>query len=303
VGEALLRTSYWFPLVVLLEMTNLGFDLAALRVLYGPDRHRLTVGSLARAGLVGYAVMCLVPAGGAVAEATRAALLTSRTSAPRAFAAGTRLQALGFLANAALGLPCLVASAVYAGFGPLTWLLVLYVVGAGGLGVGMFWAMGRTEVGSWLGRRVHRMAHGGPVFDNHLRETPTVPWGAVVLTLCGRVAQLAQNAVLVVAAGGALGVRPTLLCEGLHLVGVALGELVPGQLGVQEAGYTWSATVLQLPRGNSVSIALVAHLAQLVIVLIGAAVALFWRSQRAPVAAADPGPPAPPAGVVPSAEP
>jgi hypothetical protein len=64
--------------------------------------------------------------------------------------------------------------------------------------------------------------------------------------------------------------------EGVHLVGAAVGDLMPSQLGTTEANFTLAAAALALPAASAVSIALLAHLAQILWVLVGAVVPVVW---------------------------
>jgi hypothetical protein len=54
----------------------------------------------------------------------------------------------------------------------------------------------------------------------------------------------------------------------MHLIGATLGDLVPGQLGVTELVYGQAGHVLSLRPEDALSIALLAHLAQLFWVVV-----------------------------------
>src|ERR1700743_914076 len=71
----LYRSLSLFPAVLFLELGVLFCSMSALWLLYGEDRSKLPLGALIRAGLVGYSVMGLLPAGRPVADSTRAAML------------------------------------------------------------------------------------------------------------------------------------------------------------------------------------------------------------------------------------
>ena len=87
--------------------------------------------------------------------------------------------------------------------------------------------------------------------------------------------QVLQSGVLVVAVGGMFGLLPALCSEALHLVGAAVGDLIPAQLGATEINYQLSAGALSLRPVDALSIALLAHLSQLVWVTIGLVISVF----------------------------
>ena len=281
VGQALRTSASRFPLVLLLEVCILSCTMMALRSLYGAEAGKVPASQLLRAGLVGYAVMGLLPAGRAVAEVSRAAML-SRFVGPRlAAAAALRMQGVALLANAATSVLC--AAALLSALGPSS-LLTLAIAGnfvvTAALGSAALLLGGNARVARWIGRQV------APDQLDDAQASRGLPLSAIGWEFTGRMVQVAQNAVLVVAVGGALGLTPALGSEAVHLVGVAVGELVPAQLGFTEANYTLSAAALGLPAASAVAIALLAHLAQLCWVVVGSIVAALWPVPPAVPAAA-----------------
>jgi hypothetical protein len=94
------------------------------------------------------------------------------------------------------------------------------------------------------------------------------------------VLQVVQNGVLVVAVGGPISVLAALCSEGIHLVGASVGDLIPGQIGATEGSYTLFAKVLGMVPADAVTIAMVAHLAQLTWVVIGLVATALWRARN-----------------------
>src|SRR5262249_23072944 len=103
--------------------------------------------------------------------------------------------------------------------------------------------------------------------------------GAIAWELVGRCVEVVQKAVLIVCVGGTLGAMPALCVEGIHLVGAAVGDLVPAQLRVQEGNLKLAAYPPGLPARGAVTIALVAHISQLAWVLVGSLVLLISRAK------------------------
>ena len=214
-----------FPLVLALEVAQLACTMRALRSLYGPAGRAVPAAQLVRAGLIGYAVMGLVPAGRAVAEVTRASLLARYVGAGRAAAAAGRMQAVALLANALVSVPAALAAWLAVG---TSWLplaiagnfLVTLVLGAGVLVTAR-----RSRIGAWIGRCVPSARGFGEDLDEALEREPMVPRAALAWECGGRGLQVAQNGVIIASIGGALRLGSALSSEGIHLVGSPGTEL------------------------------------------------------------------------------
>ncbi|HEX7702660.1 MAG TPA: lysylphosphatidylglycerol synthase domain-containing protein [Kofleriaceae bacterium] len=277
IGTALVGAASYLPLLIALDACVVTCSMLALRSLYGDTARAIPLSQLVRAGVVGYAVQGLVPAGRAVAEVTRAAQLARWVGAGTAAAAATRMQAVVLIAGGAISIPTAVAA--YRATGP-SWIplaIAIHGVVAFAIGSALLGVANRSAIGAWLGRRVSRAKSFGNELDGALARTSALPLRAIAWELTGRCVQVVQNAVLIVSVGGALRVGSALCSEGIHLVGAAVGDLVPGQLGVQEGNFTIAAPALGLSAAGAVSIALLAHLTQLVWVLVGSLVTLIWR--------------------------
>lgn len=275
--ETLWHAALYFPSVVLLEGGILACSTLSLWHLYREDRHRIPTATLVRAGVIGYSVMGLVPAGRTMAESTRAVMLSRHVGAPRAAAAAAQMQGVALVANAAICVPVLLAMLHVAGFSVPTGLLAGNLLVTGTLGIGIFLVARHARVGVWLGRWIPRVREFGEKLDTHLSSGELFPWPALGWEFCGRLLQVLQNGILVVAVGGRAGVLPALCSEALHLVGAAAGDLIPGQLGATELNYGLSAGVLGLQPVDALSIALLAHLALLFWVVVGLVVSLVSR--------------------------
>ena len=299
VERAVRQGAAYLPILIALEFGILLCSLRGLRTLYGDAAKRLPTPVLIRAGMIGYAVNGLLPAGRAVAEATRASLVSGWVGSGRAAAAAGRMQAVALLVNAIVSLPA--ALALLLAIGPSWFVLAVAINGVVtfALGMGMLLAAKHWRIGAWLGRRVKRASSFGADLDVHLMGERLVPWSAIGWELCGRLIQVLQNGILVAAVGGAIGILPAFSSEGIHLVGASVGDLIPAQLGVMEGNFTLAAHALGLAAAAAVSIALLAHLTQLVWVVIGSLVPIAWRARKPPseerAEPADaPQPPAPP---------
>ena len=287
VGRAVADAAPFVPLVVALEACVVACSVRALYTLYGDAARRVPTRAFVRAGLVGYAVAGIVPAGSAAGDATRAALLARYVGAGRAGGTAARMQAVGLVANGAISIPCAIAAAIATG---ASWLVAAIAINGAaclGLGLALLAIATRGRVGAWLGRRWKRAREFGAELDAAMVDQRVVPFRAIAWELLGRCMQVVQNGVLVVCVGGALGVGPAFLSEGIHLVAAMVGYIVPANLGATEGNYTLAASALHLPTASAVSIALLAHLAQLVWVVVGTIVLLVKPTARASAIAPD----------------
>jgi len=269
----------YLPIVLALDGIVLACSMLALRSLYGAAGRDVPVSQLVRAGLVGFAVNGLLPAGRAVAEVTRASLLSRWVGSGTAAAAAARMQAVVLVAHGTMSVAATIAAVVAVGWTWLPLAIGLQAILTLAIGVFLLAMATRVHIGAWLGRRVSRARVFGSELDAALANSPAIPTGAIAWELAGRCVEVVQKAVLVVCVGGALGVMPALCVEGIHLVGAAVGDLVPAQLGVQEGNFTLAAYALGLPAGGPVAIALLAHVSQLAWVLVGSLVPLIWRAE------------------------
>jgi hypothetical protein len=270
----------YLPIVAVLEGAVLACTMFGLRTLYGEDRHGLHAGILTRAGLAGYVAMSMVPAGRTVAEALRATLLSRHSSGPRAAVAALQIQGSALLAN---GIASLIATVVIfraVGTSPLA--VAALTNSALALGAGFLILLGGrvSRLGHHMGRIWPRIEAFGRGFDEHFSLSEPLPVRAVLWEFLGRVLQVFQYVIMVRAVGGALGLRPALIAEGIHLTAVTAGDLIPAQLGATEANFALCAHTLALPVASAVAIALMAHLVQLFWVLTGVVTLSVWPASK-----------------------
>lgn len=294
VGAVLLGAGAHLPFIVLLEAAWISMDTIAVRAILGEHGKKAPLKLYLRSGLVAYSIMVLLPAGRAGGEVARATMLGQAVGGARAGAAAARINGVTLLANALISIPCFLAISAVLG---VTDKLSLAVLGNAAvtafIGVGILIVTKRSKVGGFLGKRFRSMVHWGPAFDEALREMPGVPYRAIGLCFIGRVIQMVQYAVILHAVGGSLNVTSGLVTQGIHLVGAALGDMVPNQVGFNEGAYRLFAEALGLAHdpARAVSIALVARLGQFFLAGAAFAITALWkRSDHAAPAPAAPAP-------------
>ena len=98
---------------------------------------------------------------------------------------------------------------------PLAWALSLNALGSGVLGLGLYLVCRRVRWGGWLGRRIAALRQHGPEIDAVLREAPRFPLRALVICVLGRLIQVTQYGVILLAVGGQLGLCANHGCTSL----------------------------------------------------------------------------------------
>lgn len=255
----------FLPLVMLFEAIWMATDSLALRSLLASLGVRAPARLLAEATALGYATMIVLPAGRAGTEVVRAGLLAPVAGGARVAACAAYTQASALLANALVSIPCALAIGAHVG---MTHELTLLCLGNGlvtaALGGVMLLTLRGADLGRRLGRWLSTQAKRGADFDAAVASLPRVPTKAVAWCFVGRLGQVVQYGLLVVAVGGALRASSGLIALGIHLVGAALGDFVPNQAGVHEGAYRLFAGTLGFADdpAKAVSIALLVRLAQ-----------------------------------------
>lgn len=285
VAHVLVEAGPWFPVIAALELCQIASDFLALRLLLGPAAADVPFATWIRSSAIAYAMMILLPAGRAAGEVARAALIAQQVGAPAAANASVRLSvaylsANGFASAAAFG----VVASWIGPRAPLAALLagnmVLMSLSAGGL----FAIVRGANIGRWLDRIRRRFGRGREPLELPPDAPREMPWRASVACTTGRCAQLVQYGVILTAVGGALSVRNAFVAHGIHLVGATLGDLLPNQLGVVDGAYRTFAGALGLggAPARALSIAFVAHTAQLTLAAICVLVAALTRKEAPP---------------------
>lgn len=286
VASVLWRAGQWLPLILALEVVQLGCDVVALRSILREHAARIPGATWLRTTIISYAMMILVPAGRAAGEVTRAAMFSRHVGAPRAATTSTALQAGYLAANGVLSIAAFVAVASRVGPGsPLALLLAGNVVFQAVVAGGLLAILRDARVGRWLGRMRRRLlphAAESPPLDPVDRRR--IPWRACLVSCFGRTAQVLQYGVVLHAVGGVFSLGNSFVAHGIHLVGATLGDMVPNQIGVTDSAYRAFAGDLGFSDepARALSIALVVRIAQLS--LAAACVVVVAVTRPSPVA-------------------
>lgn len=262
---------FW-PLVLGLEGARIATDAAVVKSLYGDRGTAVDWRTLAHASLVAYPVNLLLPAGRVGAEALRAALLRREVGLPRVASAAVLQQALPLLCQSIIAIPVALVALVTWGATWLSGLVALQAVTAIALSTTLLFAMRRPAVGALVERLSARLGAATTEVQADLRVIG-LPRRALVLSAVSRLCLGAQIVVLALAVGVPRGLVGGLLTLGVHLVGLALGDLIPAQLGATDGALAFGAGPLGAPAASLVVVSLMFHASQLVWAAIGAAAA------------------------------
>jgi hypothetical protein len=240
VAAVLVRMRWAVALAVAFEGVRILSEAWGARALYGPDVPRR---ALVRAQLAGYALCYVLPAGRAVAEACKAAMLSPYLPRPRVVGVALVNQAMALVAvGIASSLCAVVAHARLAG--PLA--TVLAVHSAVTLGAGLLLLLTAA------------------------RRMPTTGKREALLAMLGsRVAQAGAILVLVRAATPHAVVLDGLTVWGLHLMGASVGDIALAQVGFTDGALVLGAAAAHLDAASALSVALAVRAAQLAWVAVG----------------------------------
>jgi hypothetical protein len=272
------RAAPWLPLVLTLELARLTLEAVGTWMAYGSRAGEVPFRSMLRAQLISTVVSNVAPAGRTAGEALKAALLSPYTGGATAAAAAATSQAASLVAGGLSSLPCALAAYLLTGSSWVTLALVVHTVLLVLVGTGVRCGMRAERLGGWLKQRVHRFASHTETFQESARSCALLPARPIVANLLGRGLQVAQYGTLAVAVGIDVSAVEALFAQGLNLVSLAVGALVPGQLGVSDGAFALSAKALGTTTAKALSIALLAHAVQVLFVLVGSLTPLVWKT-------------------------
>jgi hypothetical protein len=268
VWAAVTRSATLFGVVLLLEVALGGTDAWAAVLMYGPDRKKFPLKEVLRVSMLCYSLIGVLPFGRAAGEATRSAMYARYVGMPLAAASAVRMQALSLVGNAIVCIPC--AWGVYVLLGPSLLLagVGLHFVITGAVGGGLILMGRRSMLATNIGKLFRGGASWGPAVDEQLRTDLNL-WPAMAVLVLSRLIRVGQRLALLAAVGGAAGLPQAFTSESVNLVSSMVGDLIPSQMGVTEAGYAVAAQYLALTQSDAVAMALLVHFAQILCIGLG----------------------------------
>jgi len=268
------------PLLALLEGVMVGCSTLALRSLYGEAGPRVPARQWVRAGALGYALGLVLPMGRGAGEAARAVLLSRNAGGARAAVAAVQMQGVVLLSTAVITVPVLAATVALLGPGAAAGLILANGLVAGAIGISILVVRERAKPGRFLGGLVKRLEGFGLAFDAVAGASRGNLGRSLVWESLGRVAQVVQCGVALAAIGQQAGPMRVLVTRGALILGSAVGDFIPGQLGATEAMMVVGAGALALTAATAATLALLIHAAQILLGLLCAGLTVALPGQQ-----------------------
>jgi hypothetical protein len=194
--------------------------------------------------------------------------------------AAVQMQGIVLLSTSVITVPVLVATVALLGPGAAAGLILANGLVAGVLGTSILAVRERAKLGRLLGGSIKRLEGFGLAFDAVVGAARgdlarSLAWESV-----GRVAQVVQCGVALAAIGQQAGLGRVLVTRGALILGSAVGDFIPGQLGATEAMMVVGAEALALTAATAATLALLIHAAQIALGLLCAGLTVALPGRR-----------------------
>jgi len=264
----------WMPVLLLLEAVRIFAELlgtrAVARLVTSADE-QLDLGAWLRMHLVANAALVVLPAGRAICEGIKIVSIAAKVGAPRAAGIVVVQHGMSMLALGAISVPCAFAALLLQ-----SKVLALVVAVHGALcfigAFGLLFASRHASVPPFAAKW---FVHAPGAIATFRATVGALPWfspAAFGAKLLNRTVQVLQFTVLMIAVAGHVSGPTSFLAEGVNLVGSALGEFIPAQVGTIDGAFAYAAPQLGITLAMAVGIATLARLTQLVWSAVGALV-------------------------------
>jgi hypothetical protein len=270
----------WLPVIAFLELLRIVCATAGSYLAFGSIARRIPRATLLRAHVLGHTIGSVAPAPTVVNETIKATLITPYTGVGPAAAVGFTNQAATFISNGLITIPCALAILALQGASSLWfWACLIHTIVLVGSGVGLQAATRADAPGRLLVKKFPRLAERAAAFQEHARGIKLGARGPTEMLFIGRCLQMVQYGVAGMAVGIDVNALRMIASEGVHLVAVAVGVLVPGGVGTTEGAFTLAADLLSTTVARAASLALLMRCMQIVWVTIGSLLAIFTRQK------------------------
>lgn len=286
VKAVLSRALRWLPLLLVLEGARIPIEFLTTRTLLGKAKARVSVVALAKIQLIFYAFSIIAPGGRLVAEASKATLLRTHTSGPRAAAVATAGQATSFIADAAVGVLGALSAYALSGWSIFTMLMAGFVLACSCLAF-LVITGARGRLLTRLTARFPRLTRFLARFRGAARAQRMLVFRAVALLFSARLCQVAFFGAALSAVGIGTSLAGAFAGLSLSLLGSAAGDAIPAQLGATDAAFVLAAPLIGAGVAALASVAVLFHISQLFWVAMGTLAAAFWP-QKGPARAVQP---------------
>jgi hypothetical protein len=277
----------WLPVLAFIELVRIGCMTMGSYLAFGSLAPRIPKWTLFRAHVLGHSLGSVAPAPTVFNETIKATLIAPYTGSGPAAAVGVTNQAAVWMSNGLISIPCGLAILALLGAGSVwVYVCIAHTVVLLVCGIALQMAMRADAPGRWLARRVPSLATRAAEFRDHARGIRLGARGPTEMLFVGRCLQVLQYFIAARAVGIDVGFLRVLAAEGVHLVAIAVGVLVPGGLGTTEGVFTLATDVLATTAARATTLALLMRCLQIVWVLLGSIVAIVTRGDTRPPDAA-----------------
>lgn len=268
----------WLPVLAFIELVRIGFMTIGSYLAFGSLAPHIPKWTLFRAHVLGHSLSSVVPAPTVFNESIKATLIAPHTGAGPAAAVGVTNQAAVWMSNGLLSIFCGLAILALQGWGSIWFVAcVIHTVVLLASGVGLQMVTRADAPGRWLARRVPSFATRAAEFREHARGIRLGARGPTEMLFISRCLQMLQYFVAARAVGIDVGLLRVAAAEGVHLVAIAVGVLVPGGLGTTEGAFTLATDLLGTTAARATTLALLMRCMQIVWVFLGSVVAIATR--------------------------
>jgi hypothetical protein len=261
------------PFCVFCELLRVFCEACATRLALGrPVRW----GPMTLAHLGAYAAITVLPAPRPAAEAVKTTVLGDHVGVPEAASAGATIQAAVFFSVATM---CGLAAIMTRGTS-VSWVLAGNAAMLVVLGIALRAMMRSKKVVRFLQKRwpkrektitrLHAVARMG-----HILAT-----GPTLCLIASLFIRVLEQYFITRSMGGAPTFSGAVALEGVRLLGASFGVLVPGQMGVREAVFAFSADSLGTTAQHATAVALFTHVVELSLAMIGFIALLVFSSRQ-----------------------
>lgn len=260
------------PLCVFCELGRVFCEAAATRLALG---RRVPWGVMTLAHLGAYAAITVFPAPRPAAEALKTTVLGEHVGVPESASAGATLQAATFFS---VGTMCLLASFATRGT-PLSWVLLGNTALLYTLGTVLRVVMRSARAAAWFTRRWPKRKDAIERLHAVAKMGHVLALGPSACLLASLFIKVLEQVFITKSMGGTPTFFGSVANEGVRLLGASAGVLVPGQMGVREAVFAFSAKSLGTTAAHATAISLFTHAIELSLAFIGFAALLIFRGK------------------------
>jgi hypothetical protein len=272
----------WVAVLAALELLRMACAALGSYFAFGPLAARIPRASLFRAHVLGHSLSSFAPAPSLFNETIKATLIAPFTGSGPAAAVGFTNQVATFVSGGLTTIFC--GAAIFALQGPSIWFFacVIHSVVLIASGLALQLATRADAPSRWLVKRIPRLAERAAAFREHSRGIRIGARGPTEMMFLSRCLQMVQYGIAAHAVGIDVGILRVIATEGVYLVAIAVGVLVPGGLGTTEGTFTLAADLLETTVARATATALLVRCMQIVWVFLGSMVALATRGKPAP---------------------